>query len=145
MTPKDPRPPIDIMALVTQPARPSRLRDMVRAAEIIEAYNEITERLAQAALGKTTKDAVTGTEYPAMTAFELEAAKVFIQAARIGLAKVCPDLRAIEHSGEISAPELTRQQLIDRLAHIHARTTPRLIGPGAGGAGAADGAADKPH
>ena len=51
-----------------------------------------------------------------------ELTKEQIAAARILLAKVMPDLRAIEHT---DAPEKqrTREQLIERLAKLHGGTT----------------------
>lgn len=55
-----------------------------------------------------------------------------IAAARILLAKVLPDLRAIEHT-DSEPKQRTREQLIERLAKLHGGTTgadERIPAPG---------------
>lgn len=47
-----------------------------------------------------------------------------LKAAEILLRKVIPDLKSIEHSGEVKRPE-SRDALIERLTAIHAGTAPK--------------------
>jgi len=58
-----------------------------------------------------------------------------LKAAEILLRKVIPDLKAVEHSGEIKRPE-SREALIERLTAIHAGTAPKPApGTAAGNSG----------
>ena len=58
-----------------------------------------------------------------------------LKAAEILLRKVIPDLKAIEHSGEVKRSE-SREALIERLTAIHAATAPKpAAGTAAGNSG----------
>lgn len=58
-----------------------------------------------------------------------------LKAAEILLRKVMPDLKAVEHSGEVKRPE-SREALIERLTAIHAATAPKpAAGTAAGNSG----------
>lgn len=67
-----------------------------------------------------------------------------IAAARILLAKVIPDLKAVEHTDN-TPRELTREQLIERLATLHAGTTQSNERPATQGTGEPDGATPLQH
>ena len=58
-----------------------------------------------------------------------------LKAAEILLRKVIPDLKSVEHSGEVKRPE-SREALIERLTAIHAGTAPKpAVGKAAGDSG----------
>ena len=67
-----------------------------------------------------------------------------IAAARILLAKVIPDLKAVEHTDN-TPRELTREQLIERLAQLHSGTAQSHERQPAQGAGESDGATSLQH
>ncbi len=56
-----------------------------------------------------------------------------LKASEILLRKALPDLKAIEHSGEIARP-LSRGEILERLAQLHAATTQRDVDAGTAGA-----------
>ena len=68
-----------------------------------------------------------------------------IKAADILLKKCIPDLKAIEHTGDLGKRELTREELIERLTNLHAGTARPNERSGVGGTGAADGAPEVQH
>jgi hypothetical protein len=57
---------------------------------------------------------------------------------------VLPKLKAVEHT-DVPRRAETREELIERLAQLHARTTPSDERRGVAGTGAVDGAAELRH
>lgn len=67
-----------------------------------------------------------------------------LKAAEVLLRKCIPDLKAVEHTDR-PPRDLTREQLIERLAQLHAGSTRQPERPGVGGVGPVDGATEVQH
>lgn len=97
------KPPVDPKYLETDRKTiwtPDKVRERIRVSKLIQA-------LEHHALGRR----------------EMSATR--IRAAEIVLRKALPDLTAVEHSGFIETPP-TREELLGRLAKLHATAASRL-------------------
>jgi hypothetical protein len=98
---------------------PDRVRERIRVTKLVQV-------LELHALGK------------------IEMSATRIRAAEVVLRKALPDLTAVEHSGFIETPP-TRDQILERLAHIHGRAVERLEHGGANGSAQPDDSAPSTH
>lgn len=71
------------------------MRRRIQVANILDAHNSVLSRLAQAAMGL---------DDPRLTRRELAACEAYCKAAVRILAKVLPDLKSIEVTGENGGP-----------------------------------------
>jgi len=74
-----------------------------------------------------------------------ELSKEQVASARILLAKRIPDLKAIEHTGDIGKRELTREEMIERITQLHTGSAKPIERSTAPGTGAADGTDQARH
>jgi hypothetical protein len=96
------------MAIRRQLWHPDKVRKRIQVSQLVN-------RLRKHALG------------------ECDMSPTQVKAAEILLRKSLPDLSSVEHSGEIAAP-LSRDQIIERIAQIHADATGADDRRSAGGA-----------
>ncbi len=103
---------------------------------------EIKDRIARVRDAIKVEDTVAALQ--ACVDGTKDLSKEQIAAARILLAKVIPDLKAVEHTDN-TPRELTREQLIERLATLHAGTAQQHERSATQGTGGADGTVEVQH
>lgn len=82
------------------------IRSRIADAEFLEQFIDVSNRLYRFAVGKQIEG-----ENVFMSEGQVQAANAFLRAAKDRFAKVIPDLRAVEHSGEVKH---TLEDLIGR-------------------------------
>ncbi len=80
-----------------------------------------------------------------MTANEVGALKLSLDAARYQLGKVLPDVKAVEHDPGEHTERLARDQINARLAELYAATHSRIDGSGSTGTAIVTGSETKTH
>lgn len=112
-------------------ARRKTLREMIKAEQLLTDLEVIRKRAKRNA--------------KKMSANEIGALKLAADIACRQLAKVLPDVKAVEHDPGEHAERLTREALNERLAALQSRANSRLDGRGSEGSGGVSNGAGSTH
>lgn len=107
------------------------LREQIDAEKCLETIGEVEKVLAE--------------QWESIGRNQVAALKLRVDAAFKKLAKILPDVKAVEHDPGEHAEELTRERINERLAELYARTNSRANGRGGEGAAVSDSDASTTH